>query len=71
MKNIYPALLFIACLTGGAVMAQSKNTQGAGPLVEKGSNGDLIIGSKIKKDQFKAAPQVLEQPGPAREKSLH
>jgi len=68
MKNIYFSLLLIASLTSTSLMAQSKNNPAARSLVEKGTMGDLIIGNKIKKDQLKVSPEVLQQPGPARKK---
>jgi len=68
MKKIYPALLLSACLASTGLMAQSKNAPGARSLIEKGTKGDFIIGNKIKKDQLKVSPEVLQQPGPARKK---
>jgi hypothetical protein len=41
--------------------AQSIDTLRAKQIIEKGSNGDIILGEKNKKDQLKATPVLLHQ----------
>ena len=42
-------------------MAQAKDSAPAKKVVEKGAQGDIILGKQNKKDQLNASPQQLQQ----------
>jgi len=54
----FPIFLF---LFNCSLDAQSIDTLSAKRVIDKGSNGDIIIGEKNKKDQLKNPPVLLHQ----------
>ena len=60
MKSIkficYPIFLLIM---NYSLHAQSKDTTTAQKIIDKGSEGDIILGEKNKKDQLNNAPVLL------------
>jgi hypothetical protein len=59
MKKNHFICFFTVLLIGGNIMAQSKDSVPARPLIEKGTSGDLILGKENKKKQLNASPQLL------------
>ena len=52
----YPVFLLIM---NYSLHAQSKDTLTAPKIIDKGSEGDIILGEKNKKDQLNKAPVLL------------
>jgi len=59
MKKNHFICFFTVLLISGNMIAQSKDSVPAGPLIEKGTKGDLILGKENKKKQLNASPQLL------------
>lgn len=68
-KNIF-VFLFVL-LTGYDAMAQKQDTFPARSLVEKGAQGDLILGNEHKKGQLSTGPQILPARDSSRKKETH
>jgi len=41
------------------------------PLVEKGSQGDVLLGNENRKARLSAVPQMLNAVDPSQEKAIH
>jgi hypothetical protein len=64
---IFSFVLLISC----DMMAQKQDSIPARSLVEKGAQGDIILGIENKKGQLSATPQTLQVEDPSRKKEVH
>jgi hypothetical protein len=78
MKTIH-STLFIFLFSGSLAVAQKNDSVPVKPLIEKGSQGDLILGKEIKIKQLTVPPQSVGAtdssvktipPQPARKKRI-
>jgi hypothetical protein len=61
MKKTSLVLVFVIFTITTKIMAQAKDSAPAKKVVEKGAQGDIILGRKNKKNQLNASPQQLQQ----------
>jgi hypothetical protein len=68
MKNvhIFSFVLLISC----DCVAQKQDSVPVKPLVEKGGQGDILLGKETKKAQLSAAPQILNAADPSQKKNI-
>ena len=61
-------LVLIVCSTA---IAQKQDSVAVKSLVEKGSQGDILLGNENKKGQLSAAPQMLNITDSSQKKNIH
>ena len=61
MKKSFLALIAGIFTMNATIMAQGKDSIPVKKVVEKGANGDVILGKQNQKNQLGVAPQLLEQ----------
>ena len=67
-KNIF--IFSFVLLTSYDAMAQKQDPIPVRSLVEKGAQGDIILGKEHKKDQLSTRPQILPAGDSSRKKKL-
>jgi len=61
MKKTSLVLVFIIFTLTTKIMAQAQGSAPAKRVVEKGAQGDIILGKQNKKNQLNASPQQRQQ----------
>lgn len=64
---IFSFFLLVSC----RIIAQKQDSIPVRPLVEKGSQGDVLLGNENKKARLSAVPQMLNAVDPSQEKAIH
>ena len=62
------SFVLVVCSVG---MAQKQDSVAVKSLVEKGSQGDILLGNENKKNQLSGAPQILNITDSSQKKDIH